>query len=626
MEHQHACPRPVRDRTRLTLALLLSLLIHILLLRLTFDGQSWVRGFGFPWQLRTFDVAALRVVLVPPVSTVHTEAAPLAAPRQQAIVDQPVVGNAALTPSEPRAPTPGTFAAGIVGGTSESTSIKPKTDPEPAKDAKPRTLPKPRAGVQSSKRQSRANVVAGAVTAKPDLRPDRSDDAVMPPVSPPDVIALDRSEDVTWTVPPGVEREAPEKTVDLAKQKAFPPTDQHQEAAQQDPIRDEAADFENARLEVEREQAARQAVAEQEAQRQGAERQVAAQQEAERQVAERQIAAQKDAERQEAARQEAARAENAQLEAEREQAARQALAEQEALRQEAARQAAVRAEVARLEAEREEASRQAALRQEIERQEIERREAQRREAAQQVATQQEAARAETARLEAERQEAERQAAAQQEAQRQEAARQEAARAEAARLEAERQDAARQLAAQQEGQRQAAAQQEAQRQEAARQYEAKREERLRAIGRQLDEEAAQRTAASNAARVPNSLPLSLSTARRIKLWGRYHVNVELVRYAEAWARKIQFNTPLETVREIAKRPHTAPMVTVAFRSDGSVESVTIEVSSGVAQVDDALRRIVEDRRPYQPFQPELARDFDVIEIRRTWHFGSAVQLD
>ena len=119
---------------------------------------------------------------------------------------------------------------------------------------------------------------------------------------------------------------------------------------------------------------------------------------------------------------------------------------------------------------------------------------------------------------------------------------------------------------------------------------------------------------------------MSTARRIKLWGRYHVNLELVRYAEAWARKIQFNTPLETVREIAKRPHTAPMVTVAIRSDGSVESVTIEVSSGVAQVDEALRRIVEDRRPYQPFQPELARDFDVIEIRRTWHFGSAVQLD
>jgi len=68
------------------------------------------------------------------------------------------------------------------------------------------------------------------------------------------------------------------------------------------------------------------------------------------------------------------------------------------------------------------------------------------------------------------------------------------------------------------------------------------------------------------------------------------------------------------------------VTVAIRSDGSVESVTIELSSGATQVDAALRRIVEGLKPYEAFEPELAREFDVIEIRRTWHFDSAIQLD
>jgi TonB family protein len=208
------------------------------------------------------------------------------------------------------------------------------------------------------------------------------------------------------------------------------------------------------------------------------------------------------------------------------------------------------------------------------------------------------------------------AAAQQEAQRQEAARREAARAEAARLEAERQEAS----------RQAAARQEAARVEAEKEEDARRDARRRAMGRQLDEEAARRDAASNAARQPSTLPYSLSAARRARLWGRIDPNAELVRYGEGWARKIQFNTPVDTVREVAKRPHTSPVVTVAIRSDGSVESVTFVVSSGVAEVDEAIRRIVRSHEHYEAFPPALARDYDVVEIRRTWHFDVAVRLN
>jgi len=243
------------------------------------------------------------------------------------------------------------------------------------------------------------------------------------------------------------------------------------------------------------------------------------------------------------------------------------------------------------------------------------RQAARQEAARVEAARQEAERVENARLEAERQEAARLAAAQLEAQRQEVARQETARQETARLEAERREAVRLAAARQEAARVLAKQEE----------EARREARLRAIGRQLDEEAARREAASSAARSSSTLPLSLSTARRARLWGRSDANVELVQYAEAWARKIQFNTPVDTVRDVAKRPHTNPMVTVAIRSDGSVESVTFVLSSGVAEVDEAIRRIVESHRPYPAFPPALAGEFDVIEIRRTWYFDSAVRL-
>ena len=64
---------------------------------------------------------------------------------------------------------------------------------------------------------------------------------------------------------------------------------------------------------------------------------------------------------------------------------------------------------------------------------------------------------------------------------------------------------------------------------------------------------------------------------------------------------------DMVREAAKQPHTHPLVTVAIRSDGSVESVTFVQSSGVAAIDDAIRRIVQSQTPYQAFPPALARE-------------------
>ena len=142
-----------------------------------------------------------------------------------------------------------------------------------------------------------------------------------------------------------------------------------------------------------------------------------------------------------------------------------------------------------------------------------------------------------------------------------------------------------------------------------------------MGRQLDEEAARREAAQAATR----LSPSSSALRRARLFGRTDPNAELILYAEAWSRKIHLNMAFETVREAAKQAHTDPMVTVAIRSDGSVESVTFVRSSGVTAIDDAIRRIVLDQTPYLPFQPALARDFDVIEIRRTWHIDTAIRL-
>lgn len=226
------------------------------------------------------------------------------------------------------------------------------------------------------------------------------------------------------------------------------------------------------------------------------------------------------------------------------------------------------------------------------------------------------------RLEAARLEAERLELARQEAAKQEAARREAARIEAARLEVERQEAERQAAARAE-----AARVEAARQEAARAAEEQREARLRAIGQQLNEEAARRDAATRSSQAsPSSpLPTSWSSPRRGRLLGRTDTNAELVLYAEAWARKIQLNPTFELVRDTLKAPFTDPLVNVAIRSDGSVESVAFVRSSGSPTLDDAIRRVIQSQERYPAFPPALLQDYDVIEIRRTWHFDTSIRL-
>lgn len=205
--------------------------------------------------------------------------------------------------------------------------------------------------------------------------------------------------------------------------------------------------------------------------------------------------------------------------------------------------------------------------------------------------------------------------------------QDAARRDAAKLEASRQDAVAQESARRDALKQEAARQEqaklesAQREKA--EQQAQREERLRAIGKQLNAEAAQRDAAATPP--SRSLLPGVSSLRRGWLFGRADANADLVLYAEAISSKIELNMTFDLVREAVKQPHAKPIVTLAIRADGSVEKVTFVVSSGVAAIDEAIRKVVASQAPYPAFPPAVARQYDVIEIRRTWVFDTAIRL-
>jgi hypothetical protein len=572
------------EHSRLTYALLLSLLIHTLLLSLTFGGQGlWLPGFGFPWRDRRIEAPDLRVVVVPPqVTAAEPAVAPAAEPLPQVRVEQPVASGSALAPSVSSARTPRRTTAAIM------------PEANPRADANPRTAAAP-----------------GAAPAQTPLRGDRPGDTAPPPIPAPAVIAVAPNDEATWAVaatPP-----MPTPVIVTTPSVSIPET--------AIPPQRDAGDAARARIDQEvgerAVEIARLDRSKQEGQRQ---------------------AEQLEAARQDAARQEAARAENARLEAERQEAARQADL-REAARQVTARHEAALLEAARLDAERQNAARQAAdlqeaarqlavrheaERQEAARQETERRDAERKDAERKDAERKDAERKDAERKDAERKDAERKDAERKDAERKDAERKDAERKDAEREDAERKDAERKDAERKDAERKDAERKEAARVEVAQDAAAKREAALRAIGRQLDEEAARREAATVAARLSPSAP-SWSPARRYRLWGRTDPNADVILYAEAWSRKIQLNMTFDMVREAAKQPHTDPMVTVAIRSDGSVESVTFVLSSGVPALDEAIRRVVHSQTPYQVFPPGLAAEFDVIEIRRTWYFDVAIRL-
>jgi hypothetical protein len=296
---------------------------------------------------------------------------------------------------------------------------------------------------------------------------------------------------------------------------------------------------------------------------------------------------------------------------------------------EAGRRDAVRQEQAR-QAQAEEAKQASARAEQARQQEVERQAQQeqaRQEQAKQELARQQQARQEQVRQEQARQEQARQELAKQELAKQEQAKQEQARQELAKQELAKQELAKQELAKQELARQALAKQaqakpdQAQRERA--EQEAQREERLRAIGRQLNAEAAQRDAAAGSP--SRSLLPGVSSLRRGWLLGRADANAQLVQYAEIMGQKIELNMTFDMVRDVVKQPHVAPIVTMAIRADGSVEKVTFEVSSGVPAIDAAIRRVIASQAPYAAFPPALARQYDVVEIRRTWNIDTAIRL-
>jgi protein TonB len=99
-----------------------------------------------------------------------------------------------------------------------------------------------------------------------------------------------------------------------------------------------------------------------------------------------------------------------------------------------------------------------------------------------------------------------------------------------------------------------------------------------------------------------------------------------RYVEDWRLKVErignLNYPA-AARD--QRLYGSLLLTVSIRSNGSVEQVEVNRSSGSRILDAAAIRIVEMSAPFAPFPPDIKRDTDILHVTRTWTFTKADSL-
>ncbi len=107
--------------------------------------------------------------------------------------------------------------------------------------------------------------------------------------------------------------------------------------------------------------------------------------------------------------------------------------------------------------------------------------------------------------------------------------------------------------------------------------------------------------------------------RSSFLGRNPNEIQLSFYGDSWEEKIRRIGNINYPRVPRDSAYGSVVVSVRIRSNGSLESVSILKSSGNREIDQATRRIIEMCAPFAAFPPDLRRNFDVIEVRRTLTF-------
>ena len=97
------------------------------------------------------------------------------------------------------------------------------------------------------------------------------------------------------------------------------------------------------------------------------------------------------------------------------------------------------------------------------------------------------------------------------------------------------------------------------------------------------------------------------------------------YLEDWRQKVERIGNLNYPEAAKGRLYGSLLLYVEIRSDGNLERVEVQRSSGHRILDEAALRIVRMAAPYGIFSAELKRQTDIVAFARTWVFTKADQI-
>jgi len=113
--------------------------------------------------------------------------------------------------------------------------------------------------------------------------------------------------------------------------------------------------------------------------------------------------------------------------------------------------------------------------------------------------------------------------------------------------------------------------------------------------------------------------------RRKFVGARAAETRYAMYVESWRQKVERIGNMNYPEAARGRIYGSLRLTVAIKSDGSVEYVQVDRPSGHGVLDRAAERIVKLASPFSAFPDNIRRDTDILVITRTWTFAHGDRL-